>query len=39
MSTYKNMMTAFGEQIFNEFIDGNKDGEATLEEIENVSFY
>ena len=38
MSTYKNMMTAFGEQIFNEFIDGNKDGEATLAEIELVSF-
>jgi len=34
MNQMKNMMTAFGEQIFNEFIDSNNDGEATLEEIE-----
>ena len=38
MSTYKDMMTAFGEQIFNEFIDADKNGEATLDEIELVSF-
>lgn len=32
----KAMMTSFGEQIFNELIDSNHDGQATLDEIEMV---
>merc|ERR1712147_226654 len=34
----KAMMTSFGEQIFNELIDSNHDGQATLEEIEMNSY-
>ena len=38
MAQAKTMMTAFGEQLFNEIIDSNKDGQASLEEIEMVIF-
>merc|ERR1711935_206776 len=34
----KAMMTSFGEQIFNELIDSNHDGQATLMEIEMNSY-
>ena len=37
MEQYEGMLNALMKQIFNEFIDSNKDGAATLHEIEMVS--
>ena len=34
---YEAMFSAFAEKIFNEFIDSDHDGAATLDEIEMVS--
>ena len=34
---YEAMFSAFAEKIFNEFIDSDHDGAATLHEIEMVS--
>ena len=38
LEQYEGMMSAFGEQVFNEFIDSDHDGAATLEEIQFVSW-